>query len=363
MRCLAIDSYFIKSLGIDIGAFHDPDRLSVIQILDRTAPGVGRFRRKTRELYWARMDLNQLRIFVCVAQLGGMSRAEQTLDISQPSLSRSIRQLETSLQTKLFLRTGRGVSLSPAGQQFLPHAQAILESVERGRAAMRAASKAPEGRLLIGLVPRISRVLTAPLVQAFRSRFPRASISITEGMTQPLLDALHLGRIELALVINPEYVNDVETTPVCDEHFELVSSRTLGPALPEIVPIESLSEYPLILPTSPLSTRGILEAALRRARVSMQVVVEVDTMPATFDLVSQGIGCSVVPSGEMHQPGRQAAYHSARIEGLNARNVTYLARSRRLPRTALAEETVALLQQLPVGRLMGARPTVAMATG
>lgn len=302
------------------------------------------------------MDFSQLKHFVCIAQLGGFSKAERALDISQPSLSRQMRLLEEDLNTKLFLRTGRGVALTPTGEAFLPHAQAILDAIANGREALRSASSDLTGKISVGLVPRLARVLTPPLVTAFRARFPNATISIIENKTPNLVTALNLGHVEVAVLFNLEELEELLVEPLTEEHYVLIGLRAGGKELPSAIPFEELAHFPLILPSLSNSIRANLELTRRRTNTPLNVVVEADTMLAVFDLIRMGIGYSVVGHGEAKLAEASNEFTSARISGMGSRNITYLARSRRLPSTYLGEAVAALIRELNLAALLGADP-------
>lgn len=306
------------------------------------------------------MDFSQLKHFVCIAQLGGFSKAEQALDISQPSLSRQMRLLEEDLNTKLFLRTGRGVALTPAGETFLPHAKAILEAVDKGRKAIHSGSTDLTGKISVGLAHRLARVMTPPLVKAFRERFPQASISIVEGKTATLLSALGLGHIEVAVLFNLETPDNLIVEPLTEEHYVLMGMRTKDFVLPESIPFEDLAKYPLILPQAANSIRANLELARRRTQVEFNVVAEVDTRVAVFELMRLGLGLSVVGHGEARLMADSGEFTSARIEGIGSRSVTYLARSRRFTPTHLGDAVAELIRELDLASLLGADPVLPM---
>ncbi|MEO7150479.1 MAG: LysR family transcriptional regulator, partial [Burkholderiaceae bacterium] len=170
------------------------------------------------------MDLNQLATFVQVAELGSFTRAANALKVAQPALSRQVRLLEVELRQSLFERTGRGVELTEAGRRLLAHGRIILAQVERALQDLEDQRGAATGRLVIGLPPSVSRRLTGPLVQAFRERYPRAALSVVEGLSTYLLEWLTLGRIDCAVVYNATPASALDLLPVLDEPLCLISA-------------------------------------------------------------------------------------------------------------------------------------------
>jgi LysR family nitrogen assimilation transcriptional regulator len=138
------------------------------------------------------MDLKQLDYFVHVADASSFSKAAQLLSVAQPALSRQIRTLEVELRQTLFLRNGRGVTLTPPGVRLLAHARGILQQVERVRAELDESRNAPVGRVAVGVPPSVSRVLSGPLVAEFRARFPRGH-EHRRGLTVHILSGSRSG--------------------------------------------------------------------------------------------------------------------------------------------------------------------------
>lgn len=132
------------------------------------------------------MELRQLESLVAIVEGGSFSRAAITLNLAQPSLSRQIALLEKELGQRLLVRTGRGVELTAAGEVFIGHARAMLDAARRGRDAMHELGRVPGGRVTVGMPPRVALALSVPLVRRFRERFPRAVITVLEGLSLSL---------------------------------------------------------------------------------------------------------------------------------------------------------------------------------
>src|SRR3990167_2941200 len=158
-----------------------------------------------------RMNLVQLRYFVRVAEMGSFSKASIELDVAQPALSRQVRLLETDLRVTLLQRTGRGVLLTEAGKRLYEHAIGILQLVAHAREDLSANRDEATGRIVVGLPPSMGRMLTLPLVDAFKQHLPKARLAIVEGLSAHTVEGISTGRVDLGLVHNPDANPAIET--------------------------------------------------------------------------------------------------------------------------------------------------------
>lgn len=300
------------------------------------------------------MDVKQLESFLRVAEAGSFSRAAAQLGMAQPSLSKQIRLLEVELHHSLFIRNGRGVALTEVGRCLQEHARAVVASVQRARDALsELRTMEGTGRVVVGLPPRIARTLTVPLVERFKRSFPKATLTVAEGLSVTLREWLTLGRVDLAIMFEPISATDLLIEPVSSEELVLVGSRTAKPALPERLKFPQAAKYPLILPQMPNTTRVLVEAAAHRARVQVNLSAEVDTLQSILELVVRLNAYSIVPRGVVAaNPGLAAA----KIQSPAMRARVVLASSKLRPLTALARHTHSMLQGMEIPKLLGQQP-------
>src|ERR1700687_5423800 len=217
------------------------------------------------------MNLRQLEYFVQVAELGSVSKAAMLLSIAQPALSRQVRSLETELHQQLFLRNGRGVTLTDAGKRLFDHSVVVLQLLAHAREDLGASRDAPVGRVTIGLRPSMARELTLPLMDAFKKELPAARLAIVEGLSTHIVEWVTTGRIDIGLVYNPEAQPGLEITPLLKEQLGWVSHAPKGnrkrAALPPL-PMKELSRYPLIVPERIHAMRRPLDTQAALARIA-----------------------------------------------------------------------------------------------
>lgn len=239
------------------------------------------------------MELRQLESFARVAELGSFTRAAQALGIAQPALSRQIRQLEVELHQHLLVRNGRGVTPTEAGQLLLEHCRGILHQVRRAVEDMARVQGALAGRVVLGLPPSASKMLTVPLTRQFRAELPSATLSIGEGLSFVMQEWLLAGRLDIALLYNPNPSPELVLEPLTSERLVLVGPRG-EQARAEPLPLRALAEVPLVIPNRPHTVRMLLEAQMAQIGARPNVRLEIDGVAAILDLVADGAGHAVL---------------------------------------------------------------------
>ena len=150
------------------------------------------------------MELSQLRTLIHVAELGSLSKAADRLHIAQPALSRQIRLLEDELGVRLFDRHGRGMVVTDQGQDVLRHALRVMAELDEIRATVADEDAPLRGHVSIGMPPTVSDILAEPLVSAFRETHPEATLRIVSAYSGYLLDWMHRGEIDAAVLYDPK---------------------------------------------------------------------------------------------------------------------------------------------------------------
>ncbi|WP_024365728.1 LysR family transcriptional regulator [Arthrobacter sp. TB 26] len=173
------------------------------------------------------MDLRQLRYVIAVAEEGGFRPAARRLYTAQPPLSMAIRQLENELGVKLFERNTRGVIPTQAGWELVNRAHEILELIDTTREAVREGAGVRRTAVKIAVLSGelVAGELTAPILEALRSRFEGAEIFLHETTFIDQVEALRSGDVDIAFVRPPISHSDLATLPITQEPRCLIVGR------------------------------------------------------------------------------------------------------------------------------------------
>ena len=294
------------------------------------------------------MDLKQLEYFVRVAELGSFTRAAIALDVAQPALSRQVRLLEVELRQNLLTRNGRGALPTEAGKLLLAHGRGILHQVERAREELGRVRGALAGRVAVGLPTSLARVLTVPLIRAFRQQMPDATISISEGLSVAMQESLVNGRLDIAVLYNAQPSSEIEIAPLLEEDLLLVQARLPGlqeDPSPGPISLQAVSLLPLVIPCRPNAIRMHVESEMANIGCRLKIALEIDGVSAILDLVADGAGCAVLSRNAVVNSVRPSAFSVRTIQNPVLRTKVSLATSSLRPATLTQQATLALLRQ------------------
>jgi LysR family hydrogen peroxide-inducible transcriptional activator len=191
------------------------------------------------------MELHQLRYFVAVAETGNFTRAAERSNVTQPSLSQQVLNLEREVGHKLFHRLGRKAVLTEAGSAFLERARRILFEVEN---AAKELSDHPSlgRRIVVGAVQTVMPYLITPLIAQCRERTPNLQIDAREDFRANLVRAVIEGEIDLAIVPLPVKDHRVSIEPLMTDPLLLAVGKTHPIATRTEININDLAEEAFI---------------------------------------------------------------------------------------------------------------------
>jgi len=246
------------------------------------------------------MNLEQLRGFVTISEVGHFTRAAELLHLTQPSLSRQVSTLEQELGSELFHRARGNISLTSAGQALLPRARRMLADEESIRSEMADLAGLRRGRVRLGAPPTLCVSVVAQALGTFHDRYPGVQLQISEAGSRELLDQLNGGLLDLALIVTSEHSingSNLDSLALFKEELVVVDSTT-NPHLPELeeLDLRALAPVPQIAFSRSYDLRASTVRTYRDAGLHPNVVVEGGEMDAVLRFVKQGLGVAVVPA-------------------------------------------------------------------
>lgn len=304
------------------------------------------------------MKFEDLDAFVHVARQQGFSRAATQLRTAQSALSRRVTRLEHQLGVQLLQRHGRGVQLTEHGAALLERATGLVNELASIRSDLLAHAAEPRGEVSIALTPTTAQVLVPRLVVELRQRFPQIRLTVREGFSGFIHDWVAEGRIDLAVLYNPEPGSELDITPLLKEPLYLVAPR-VRTDLPELAlrrgqfPVKQLGLLPLILPSHSHSLRSLLERLSAERRFALNVVNEVDGMRATKGMVEAGLGYTVFSYAGVYEEVNAGTLEIIPLTPRLSWDLALVERKLRTRTPAMAEVRRMILQQIHVLRERG----------
>lgn len=240
------------------------------------------------------MDLKQLRTFLHVAETGSFSEAAKRLNVTQPALSRQIRLLEEDAGVSLFIRTGRGVILSEAGEILVPRARILAEEMERLKTDMTTFAGTISGEVRLGLPPSVGLVLAGPVVERFHQDYPNVRLRVTQLLSGALQENLLNGRMDIGILFEGNVSPLLRSTPLWSDPLFFVTAPSEYWAARTSISLTECLEHPFILPGPKHGLRDMLDKEAAKIGKKVNVVVEAESLAVHTELVCRGIGSTIL---------------------------------------------------------------------
>jgi LysR family transcriptional regulator, nitrogen assimilation regulatory protein len=241
------------------------------------------------------MNLQQLKNFILIAELGSLSRVSDRIRVAQPALSRQMKLLQEEVGVPLLTRHRHGLRLTEGGSELLSRLSGVLRQLDEAFEDVRTLSRTVRGRVSFGIVPTASYVLAGRLASDVAAKFPGISLRIVEAYSAPLIEWLQRGEIDVAIMYGSDAPLHLKAEALLSDRLVLVGPRSsdLKPDLP--VTMAALSRLSLVLPSRPNGLRLLVERAAIKAKVKLAVRFEADSFRLLTDLVERELGFTLLP--------------------------------------------------------------------
>ncbi|MBD3657017.1 MULTISPECIES: LysR family transcriptional regulator [Marinobacter] len=246
------------------------------------------------------IDLRQLNTFLTVADTGSFSRASEKLFVAQPALSRQIRMLEEALNVEVFVRHGRGVVLTAAGELLYERARTLLQSLERTQADVTAVAGEVTGQVVLGLLPTVTHGFSGTIVEQYRKRFPQVHLAVKSAMSGTLQQMVMQHRVNLAITYNHSNHKNLRYRPLIEERLYLISPTNTKVSNRSEITLDEVLDLPMVMPEEKHGLRVAMEKEAAERKKTLKLALEVSAWPMLTDMVRRGLGYTILSSAAVH---------------------------------------------------------------
>lgn len=236
------------------------------------------------------MDLQALRFFQSVAELGSISKAARELNYAQSNLTFKIQQLETDLNTTLFYRHNKGTTLTDKGKVLLSYSEEVFQLLDEIK-EMISDDQTPKGPLVIGSMETTAAVRLPALLSKFHREYPAVDLTLRTGPTEQNVQDVLRYELDGAFVAGPIEHPELTYKTVFEEELVLVTD-VFQQSLSSLVEIQNRT---ILVFRNGCSYRARLEEWLQHEGVIPKKIMEFGTLDGIIGCVSAGLGISLLP--------------------------------------------------------------------
>lgn len=239
------------------------------------------------------MDFDQLVTFLEVAKLGSFSRAGQKVFRSQSAVSAQIRQLEQSYGDRLLDRSGKDVTLTPAGRALFAYAERMLQLRDESLLAVADQGNTPRGTITVGANEATCLYVLPDVFAKYCSLYPGVQISIYRNFSYKIVEKLENGAVEIGILTLPIQSPSLKIQPIFRDKLMLMVSPKNPLAKYKVVPVSEIVKQPLLFPKTG-HTRRLLDKLFRPYGTELQVRMELPSIGMIKSFVAADLGVSLI---------------------------------------------------------------------
>jgi DNA-binding transcriptional LysR family regulator len=296
------------------------------------------------------VQLSQINAFLTIAELESFSLAAERLHITQPAVSKRIRQLEQSMKTSLFDRIGKRSILTPNGLAFLPHAERILHEINTYRSSLDGQNDKPSGTLTLATSHHIGLHRLPQILRDFKIKYPQVDLDLHFMDSEDACVAVANNEIELAIVTLPENADaKLNLEPIWIDSLQIVLAPDHPLANDDPIDELKLLDYPAILPSMGTFTRRIINNYFSTDKDQMKIILETNYLETIKVMVSANLGWSMLPASMLDETVLGKALNSSGMNRVEIQRVLGIVTRRNRTLSLSSEAFILMLQQAKSG--------------
>lgn len=241
------------------------------------------------------MELRHLRYFLAVAEHSHFRLAAEDLLVSQPTLSEQIKELEKELGVDLFIRIGRRVRLSQAGESFQGYARRVLATLDEAQVVLHEFNDLLRGVLRIGVIQTVASYLMPRVAAEFAKKYPAVRLKIEMLTAGQIESGLSSGSLDLGISFTPPSNSDLTEDKLLSEQFVYVTCSDHPLSERRRLRLEEVAAYDLCLLPNQFCTRQLIDAAFRQSNRLPLVTIETSSIESCVGIATAGGPATIVP--------------------------------------------------------------------
>ncbi len=267
------------------------------------------------------LNLRQLQTFVTVARLGSFTRAAQLLHLSQPALTKQIRQLEETLSVRLFDRNTRTVELTRIGKELAPVVDQLLRELDGIVVNTKGLAEKSRGVIRVAALPSICSTILPRAVAGFKESYPGISVILKDILAGRLVTMVKAEEVDFGIGSLNGTDPEVQFTPLLTDRIVVFFRSGSALERKKIVGLSDLVGLPLILMDKESSVRRLVDRAFESIGEFATPAFEATYMATAAGMVKAGLGVALLPS---------TVFETGNLTGLDSRPIKHPALTREL---------------------------------